>query len=178
MTRSHTQGATEALAPSVERNINELYERRRRGARAASFQQKASAAISRFAGSMSFLYLNAIIYGAWILINAGVLPVVPPWDASLVILAMVASVEAIFLSTFILINQNRMAAIDDLRADLDLQINLLNEHETTKLIGLVEAIAKRLEVDIPADGELDELKRNVAPEAVLDRLEQMSEDDA
>ncbi|TIO63095.1 MAG: DUF1003 domain-containing protein, partial [Mesorhizobium sp.] len=94
------------------------------------------------------------------------------WDPSLVILAMFASVEAIFLSTFVLINQNRMAAQDDARADLDLQVSLLNEHETTKLIKLVEEIAKRLDVPTEADNELKELKRDVAPEAVLDKIKE------
>jgi len=84
---------------------------------------------------------------------------------------MEASVEAIFLSTFVLINQNRMAAEDDTRADLDLQVSLLNEHETTRLIAMVEAIANKLEVSVEADEELRELKRDVAPEAVLDRIE-------
>ncbi|WP_141245434.1 DUF1003 domain-containing protein, partial [Mesorhizobium sp. WSM4313] len=98
-----------------------------------------------------------------------------PWDPSLVILAMFASVEAIFLSTFVLINQNRMSAEDNSRADLDLQVSLLNEHETTKLIKLVEEIAKRLNIDTDADHELKELKRDVAPEAVLDKIEEVDD---
>jgi uncharacterized membrane protein len=82
---------------------------------------------------------------------------------------MMASVEAIFLSTFILISQNRMAAASDRRAELDLQVSLLSEHEITRLVEMVAAIADRLEVDRP--GDVEELKRNVAPEAVLDALE-------
>ena len=62
------------------------------------------------------------------------IPGVPRWDPSFVVLAMMASVEAIFLSTFVLISQNRMAAAADKRADLDLQISLLAEHEVTKLV--------------------------------------------
>jgi uncharacterized membrane protein len=89
-----------------------------------------------------------------------------------VILAMVASVEAIFLSTFILISQNRMAAAADKRADLDLQINLLSEHEVTKLIALVSSIADRMGVKTEVDPEVDELKQDVAPEAVLDEIEE------
>jgi uncharacterized membrane protein len=52
--------------------------------------------------------------------------------------------KAIFLSTFILINQNRMAAAADKRADLDLQISLLAEHELTKVVAMVDAIADHL----------------------------------
>lgn len=146
--------------------------RRRQAAVDASLEQKAAAAISKFAGSMVFVYLHMAFFGGWIVINAGLIPGLPRWDPSLVILAMEASVEAIFLSTFILINQNRMAADDDARADLNLQISLLNEHETTKLIAVVDSIAKHIGVSTAVDAEMAELERDVAPEAVLDRIEE------
>ena len=109
----------------------------------------------------------------WIVANSGWLPGVPAWDPSFVVLAMVASVEAIFLSTFVLISQNRMAAAADKRADLDLQVSLLAEHEVTKLTTLVSGIADRLGVKSVVDDELDEITRDVAPEAVLDEIETM-----
>jgi uncharacterized membrane protein len=56
-------------------------------------------------------------------------------------LAMAASVEAIFLSTFILISQNRMQRLADRRAELDLQISLLTEHELTRAIQLLDEVA-------------------------------------
>jgi uncharacterized membrane protein len=68
-----------------------------------------------------------------------------------------------------------MAAADDARADLDLQVSLLNEHETTKLIKMVEEIAMRLGVQTEPDEELKELKRDVAPEAVLDKIMEAGE---
>ena len=71
------------------------------------------------------------LFGFWIVANLDWVPGVPAWDPSFVVLAMAASVEAIFLSTFVLISQNRMAA--DKRADLDLQVSLLAEHEVTRL---------------------------------------------
>jgi uncharacterized membrane protein len=86
---------------------------------------------------------------------------------------MVASVEAIFLSTFVLISQNRMAAAADKRADLDLQISLLAEHEVTRLTTLVAGVAERMGVETEADPELEEITQDVAPEAVLDELEAM-----
>ena len=118
---------------------------------------------------MRFVYLHLAIFGFWIIANLGWIPFVPKWDESFVVLAMIASVEAIFLSTFVLISQNRMAAAADKRADLDLQVNLLAEHEVTRLIELVSKMADRLGVD--GGHELDELKRDVAPEAVLDAID-------
>lgn len=79
--------------------------------------------------------------------------------------------EAIFLSTFVLINQNRMSVAQVKRADLDVQMSLLTEHELTRLLALVSAVAKQLKVRTDVDHELDELKQDVAPEAVLDKLE-------
>jgi uncharacterized membrane protein len=87
------------------------------------------------------------------------------------VLAMVASVEAIFLSTFVLISQNRMAALADKRADLDLQVSLLAEHEVTRLITLVAAMAERMGIDQAHDPELSELARDVKPEKVIETME-------
>jgi uncharacterized membrane protein len=120
---------------------------------------------------MRFVYIHLVLFGLWILINLGWLPAVPKFDPSFVVLAMLASVEAIFLSTFVLISQNRMAALADKRADLDLQISLLAEHEITRLISLVTAIAQRLELDAAQNPELAELSQDVAPEKVMEKME-------
>lgn len=159
------------LTPVVERNIRELYERRRREQAQSSLQDRIADAIARFTGSMSFVYLHLIVFGGWIVVNLGWVPFVPRWDESFVVLAMVASVEAIFLSTFVLITQNRMAAAADKRADLDLQVSLLAEHEITKLAVLVAKMASTMGVRAENDDELDEIQQDVAPTAVLDRIE-------
>jgi uncharacterized membrane protein len=155
----------------LERNIKQLQERRRREQASASLQDRVAEAITHFTGSMLFVYIHLAVYGFWIVANLGWIPGVPRWDESFVVLAMEASVEAIFLSTFVLISQNRMTEAADKRADLDLQINLLAEHEITRLIALTSAIAQRLGVNTEVDPELDELEQDVAPEAVLDEIE-------
>ena len=158
------------LSTALSRNIEALTERRRQEAAAASGQEKLAQAITNFAGSMTFVYLHLALYGTWILANLGFIAGVPKFDPSFVVLAMEASVEAIFLSTFVLISQNRTAASADKRADLDLHINLLAEHELTKLAAVVAAIAAKL--DVAAGGpEISEVTRDVAPEAVLDELD-------
>ena len=159
------------LSSSLERNIHALAGRRKQEAASATFEERIADAFTSFAGSMRFVYLHMVLFGAWIGINLGLIPGVPRFDPSLVVLAMAASVEAIFLSTFVLISQNRMSAATDKRADLDLHISLLAEHELTKLAVVIEAIAARLDVRTDADPEMDEIKRNVAPEAVLDAVE-------
>jgi uncharacterized membrane protein len=159
------------LASALERNIRVLDLRREEEARVASREERLADSITRFTGSMLSVYLHLAVFGFWIVANVGLVPGVAAWDPSLVILAMAASVEAIFLSTFVLISQNRMAAAADRRADLDLQISLLAEHEVTKILTVTAAIAEHLGVATEVDGELDELKQDVAPEAVLDEIE-------
>ena len=159
------------LSPVLERNIRALQLRRQREEKEASVEERVAEAITRFTGSMRFVYLHLALFGFWLVANLGWVPAVPAWDPSFVVLAMVASVEAIFLSTFVLISQNRMAAAADKRADLDLQISLLAEHEVTRLVRLVSGIADRMGVKTEADADLKEITLDVAPEAVLDELE-------
>ena len=163
------------MARVVDRNITALIERRKDAQRRKGWQERVADRITRFTGSMRFVYLHLIVYGLWIAINLGWVPGVPRFDPTFVVLAMEASVEAIFLSTFVLISQNRMQADADKRADLDLQISLLAEHEITRLVQLVSAMATRMGVDESQSSELHELKQDVAPEAVLDRIEEVEQ---
>ncbi|MBZ9726082.1 DUF1003 domain-containing protein [Mesorhizobium sp. B2-5-9] len=160
----------------LQQNIQALVDHRRQQEEHQGVQVRIAGIISRFAGSMPFVYLHLAILIAWILANLGLIPAVPAWDPTFVILAMVASVEAIFLSTFVLINQNRMAEHSERRAELDLQISLLNEHETTRLIEMVAALTERLNVSTPADQELPQLAENVDPRQVMTEIQQASGD--
>jgi uncharacterized membrane protein len=152
------------MAPVVERNIKALTARRQAELARRTWTDKGADLVT------GFVWIHLILFGGWIAWNQGWLGL-QPFDPSLVILAMVASVEAIFLSTFVLISQNRMAKLADKRADLDLQVSLLAEHEITRLITLVTAIAKKLDIPIADDPELTELATDVHPEAVLDTME-------
>jgi uncharacterized membrane protein len=163
-------GDTGELAGVVERNIESLLARRRAEQRRQSREEKAAERIGRFAGSMLFVYLHLAVFGGWALWNSGLLPV-PLFDESFVKLATFASVEAIFISTFVLVTQNRMAAAADRRADLDLQISLLAEHEITRVVRLVDEIAARLGIEGARTQDLGELKEDVDPSKVLDHLE-------
>ena len=97
------------VAGVVDRNIAALVRRRREQKISTSLQDRIADAITRFAGSMRFVYLHLLIFGGWIVINLGWVPMVRAFDPTFVVLAMVASVEAIFISTFVMISQNRMA---------------------------------------------------------------------
>ncbi|MBX9462616.1 MAG: DUF1003 domain-containing protein [Aquamicrobium sp.] len=155
----------------LEGNIAALAARRRQEDAQAGFEQRVSRRVTQFAGSMHFVYLHLIFYGFWIVSNLGWTGV-EPWDPSMVGLAMIASVEAIFLSTFVLITQNRMSSAAERRAELDLQISMLSEHEITRLMTLLGAIAAKLEVE-QAPEEV-EVEQDIAPERVMDRIETLN----
>jgi uncharacterized membrane protein len=141
-----------SLAQVVDRNIQALVERRRQTELNKGTQDRIADAITRFTGSLRFVYIHLVLYSAWIVINLGWTPL-PRFDPTFVVLAMAASVEAIFLSTFVLISQNRMQVAADRRADLDLQVSLLAEHEITRVIQLVSEIAERMGIQAARDPE-------------------------
>ena len=114
---------------------------------------------------------HAVVFGCWIVANLGLVPGLAPWDPTFVVLGMIASVEAIFLTTFVLINQNRLARIDDERSELALQIALLTEKETSTLVELTARLARRLEVPVTGTREeVEELTVATEPSAVLDEI--------
>ena len=162
------------FARIVDRNIAALIERRHQENQRRGAQDRIADAVTRFTGSLTFVYIHLALFGAWVVANLGLVPglgVLRAFDEGFTVLAMIASVEAIFLSTFVLISQNRMQAQADKRADLDLQVSLLAEHEITELLRLVRALAQRAGVESARDSELDELSQDVRPETVLSHIE-------
>lgn len=171
------EGVAEAgMAAVVNRNIAALLERRQAEEQTKPLQDRIADVITAFTGSMTFVYLHLVLFGGWIVVNLGWIPGVQIFDRSFVILAMAASVEAIFLSTFVLISQNRMQAAADRRAELNLHIDLLAEHEVTRIVTLITAIAQRLGVEESHDPELEELARDVQLEKVLDRMTEVEQE--
>ena len=105
-TTSPVVGPSTGLASVVERNISALVARAQQEQESRSPRDRLSDAVTRFTGSLTFVAVHLLVFGGWLLVNSGLLPL-PRFDPTFVILATVASVEAIFLSTFVLITQNR-----------------------------------------------------------------------
>jgi uncharacterized membrane protein len=159
------------LAPIVERNIQAIAQHREEAEANRSREERIADWITWFSGNMPFVYFHAAWFTVWILINLGLfgLPVFDPFPYGL--LTMVVSLEAIFLSTFVLVSQNRQAQLADRRAELDLQTNLLAEHEVTRILTLLDAITTHLGIEEGDDPELPELEEEVDPESLLSELE-------
>jgi uncharacterized membrane protein len=86
---------------------------------------------------------------------------------------MVVSLEAIFLSTFVLISQNRLGIETERHADLDLQIGLLTEHELTRVLQMLDAIQEKLAIADHANSDLADLEMETKPEDVLAEIHRL-----
>ncbi len=135
--------------------------------------ERISNAIAAFAGSMIFVYIHVIWFGGWILANTILLR--KPFDPfPFTFLTLIVSLEAIFLSGFILISQNHETRLTERRNQLDLQINLLAERESTKTLELLREIANKVGVD-HEDAELDGLTDQVDPRDLIKEIQSASE---
>ncbi|MDB5869529.1 MAG: hypothetical protein JWP96_1861 [Polaromonas sp.] len=130
-----------------------------------------AAFVAEFCGSMPFVWLHVLLFFCWLALNSW--PGLRHFDPyPFTFLTLVVSLEAIFLSAFILISQNYELRISDRRNQLDLQINLLTEQENTKMLQLLELIATKVGVDVASDAELRVLKQVTHPEKLLSQIEQ------
>jgi uncharacterized membrane protein len=126
---------TESTVSPVQKNIQAIIKLEEEAFHTLSRGERVSNAIARFVGQMSFAVYHIIWFGIWALINTGLVPRIEPVDPfPFTLLTTLVSLEAIFLSIFLLINQNAMSRQSDHRAHLDLQVNLLAEQEATQML--------------------------------------------
>jgi uncharacterized membrane protein len=164
----------DAARDLMQQNIAAVFEAQRESVNATRGDRLAEA-ISNFAGSMTFFYLHVAWFGAWILLNCGLLHVrhlsdFDPFPFGL--LTMIVSLEAIFLSTFLLITQNRQGRLSERRAELGLQVDLLAEQKATKVIDMLDHIIEQLnkmdnDFYVKRDPHLDAFKKSPSPQEVL-----------
>jgi uncharacterized membrane protein len=145
----------------LERSIRRLVERHDAEARSRSMRDRVADRITQLSGSIRFVWIHVVWFGAWIALNVGLLAVEAFDPFPFGLLTLIVSLEAIFLSTFVLLSQNRMQATADQRAELDLHINLLAERESTLILAKLVRIEQHLGISVPAEedrlaGELAE----------------------
>ncbi len=133
------RATNELLRTQVSRNLNEVIEIE------TTPLQRIADIIAEFSGSMAFLILNGVWFAVWIAINVfhlGV-PQFDPYPFGL--LTMIVSLEAIFLSCFVLISQNRQSEKDHVKADIEYEVNLKAELEVAQLHGKVDRIYEEMQ---------------------------------
>ncbi|MBK8465713.1 MAG: DUF1003 domain-containing protein [Chloracidobacterium sp.] len=129
--------------------------------------QKISEGIAAFCGSMVFVYVHIVWFGGWITVNSIANFQFDPFPYTF--LTLVVSLEAIFLSTFILISQNHETKLTERRNHLDLQINMLAEQENTKTLELLQAIAEKVGVSFD-DKAMKALLEPMKPERMIEQI--------
>ncbi len=125
-----------------------------------TFTDRIADQVTRRFGSTIFFILNLLFFSLWIVWNNGWIPgasIFDPYPYGM--LTMVVSLEAIFLSIFVLISQNRAAKTADLREELDLQLNIQAEEEITKVLVLVDEIHDHLGLSPEDDADLRRMKQ-------------------
>ncbi|HEV2881710.1 MAG TPA: DUF1003 domain-containing protein [Pyrinomonadaceae bacterium] len=180
--------STQAISQNeiIRKNIAAISEMQRKDVDARKPQERISDSITRFSGSTAFVFIHVVWFGLWILLNVNLihLPHVSEFDPfPFGLLTMIVSLEAIFLSTFVLISQNRMSALSEKRAELDLQVNMLAEQKAAKTLELLEHVAQQLDAvydrfNYKTDPEIEALKVSPKPHEVLQVMEDAVREEA
>ncbi|HEV8601331.1 MAG TPA: DUF1003 domain-containing protein [Patescibacteria group bacterium] len=123
-------------------------------------------------GTFTFLVLNLIFFAVWLLINTGFLPgmaIFDPYPFNM--LTSLVSLEAIILAVFVLISQNRAQRIDDLREEVDLQVNVIAENEITKIMNMLYLLLEKNGIDLSQDPELKKMLKRTSTEDLEKHME-------
>lgn len=148
--------STEAV--TIQKNIETILKLENEAVKSRSTAEHIADMVTTYAGSTPFIILHIIWFGGWILVNGRLIPGIAAFDPfPFSFLTLVVSLEAIFLTLLVLMSQNRMAKEADKRAHLDLQINMLDEQETTMILRVVQKIAKHLGLEEEPDESVKEL---------------------
>ncbi|MFF3876279.1 DUF1003 domain-containing protein [Streptomyces sp. NPDC001978] len=112
-------------------------------------QDRIADAITAFSGTMQFVYIHAAWFTVWIVFNEGLFGYSAVWDPyPFGLLTMIVSLEAIFLSTFVMVSQNRQAAREKVRADLDFETNVRSEVWSTHIGHALGVDPKQVEQEV------------------------------
>lgn len=142
------------LDPITEKNINAIAALEKKSVRSRTAGERAAEIVTRVAGGMVFIIAHVVWFTLWIGLNVGLISGITPWDPfPFSFLTLVVSLEAIFLSLLVLMAQNRLTRDADKRAQLDLQINMLAEQESTATLQMLEKLCRHLGIDYEAEEE-------------------------
>lgn len=169
----------------IRKNITAINEVQRQEAGERSSLDRVADRITTFSGSMGFVLIHVIWFGLWVLLNVGIvrIPRISEFDPfPFGLLTMVVSLEAIFLSTFVLISQNRMSRLNEQRAELDLHVNLLAEQKATKALEMLDLLTQQLNsmkrFNFDHDPEVQALKVSPEPQEVLQVMKEAIKEEA
>lgn len=157
----------------IERNIRTILRLRKKAEEGRGLDERIADSITSLSGRMIFVYVHIFWFTTWILLNTGLFGLEPFDPFPFGFLTMIVSLEAIFLSTFVLISQNRSNEEAERRADLSMHIGLLTERELTRALQMIDAIQDKLGIENHYDSELADLEKETRAEDVLAEIDRM-----
>jgi uncharacterized membrane protein len=160
----------------TERNVQTIIQLEEAAKANRSVADRVADFIARFCGSANFVWAHLIWFAVWIVLNLGGPAAFDPFPFQF--LTLVVSLEAIFLSTFILMSQNHQTMLSERRNHLDLQINLLTEQENTKMLKILERIAEKVGAPLEDEPSLQVLEQATRPEKLVNQIERATKKDS
>lgn len=159
----------------TQKNIETIHQLEAAAKEKQTRTERIARIVANFCGSMTFVWFHVIWFGGWIIVN--MMPGVHHFDEfPFTFLTLVVSLEAIFLSTFILISQNQETRLSERNNQLDLQINLLTEQENTKILNILKQIAQKLDLEIEGDPTVRVLEQATRPGKMVEQIIQIQEE--
>lgn len=159
-----------SVADLTRENVHAMQKLEELAVAKRTFADRMAAFVAAFCGSITFVWIHLVLFAAWILWN--VLPDLPHFDPyPFTFLTLCVSLEAIFLSSFILIAQNYEMRMSERRNQLDLQINLLSEQENTKMLQLLDRMAQKMGLYEEDDPEIAALEQATRPETLSRQID-------
>ncbi len=164
------------LPERAKRNIETIAQVEQELHRRRSRVELISDGIGRFFGSLRFIFAHALFFTAWIAWNVGLFAGVPFDPYPFPFLGFIIGIEFIFLTTFVLMNQNVQARRQEHWAHLVLQVCMLSEHEITKNMQMLHLLCRHLDVKTPVnDKEVRELAKATSVTALVEEIEKSRE---
>ena len=166
----------ESIDTLTDRNLQSILNKERLAQSDSTYGQRFAGYVAAFCGTMTFVWIHVVIFTLWIAYNTS------PWVSvhydplPFAFLNFSLSIEAIFLSAFILITQNREAQLDKQRSHLDLQINLLTEQGNTQMLKILRSIADKVGADFEEDPDMQLMEQTTQPERLLDQINEATLD--
>ena len=158
----------------AQANIERIAEIEKQFLERRSIVERVGDAIADFVGSTAFVIFHVIWFASWIAVNLNLIPQVRAFDPyPFLLLGLAVSLEAVLLSTFVLMKQNRMSKRSDRMNELNLQIDLLAEREATITLQMLQRICAHLGLqEVSDDAEVRELARDTKVESIARELEE------
>jgi uncharacterized membrane protein len=174
---ARNQRTPSSVTHAIEENVQTIRSRERASLLSRSRAERLADWIAGAAATAPALILHAVGFALWIAANTSLIRGVRPFDPfPFPFLTMIVSLEAIFLSLFVLASQNRLARQADKRSELDLQIDLLAEREMTAVLRLLQDIARHLNVTVSVTpDQLRDLVKKTDLKSLTEKMDEVTD---